>query len=474
MIPTCHDFAARARAAITDPQVRRVAALLERNFQNRRAEAVARLPEFDALRDRGQAIKDHVLAHLDVYLEQFEAQVLESGGQVHWCADAGEARATVLELCQRYGAHRIGKSKSMVSEEIGLNAHLAAHGVVPVETDLGEYIIQLRQEPPSHIIAPAAHLSRQEVAETFRREHADRPIDRDLDSVAALVDEARAMLRQTFLDAEIGLTGANFLVADTGSVVLVTNEGNADLGRALPRVHIVLTTLEKLVPTMADAFTLIRLLARSATGQEMAVYTTIATGSRRPDDGEGPEHFHVVLLDNGRSALLGTPLHAALRCIRCAACLNHCPVYGAVGGHAYGWVYPGPIGAVLSPALLGLEEAAPLAHASTLCGRCQDVCPTRIPLPAQLRYWREQSAALPPRHRGDRQRRWRLKLWRWLALRPELYHFLAACAAGLLGLLGRRKGFVRRLPLAGAWTRGRVLPASQGKTFQQLWQERRG
>ena len=288
------------------------------------------------------------------------------------------------------------KGKTMIGEEIDLNDYLEANGITPVETDLGEYIIQLRDEPPSHLIAPAIHLIKEQVAETFRAAHTDLDPKRPLSEAPALLAEARAMLRSRFLAADVGITGANFLVAETGTSIIVTNEGNGDLTQTLPKIHIVLAWLEKVVPTLEDAATILRVLARSATGQEMSVYTTVSTGPRRPDDLDGPEQYHVVLLDNGRSRMLGSEFHDMLRCIRCGACLNHCPVYHAVGGHAYGWVYSGPIGAVLTPSLLGIEEAGHLPNASTFCGRCESVCPMRIPLPKMMRHWREREFEPPP------------------------------------------------------------------------------
>ena len=305
----------------------------------------------------------------------------------------------MLEICRAAGARTVTKGKSMIAEEIGLNDFLEANGITPVETDLGEYIIQLRHEPPSHLIAPAMHLVKEQVADTFRTAHQALDPHRSLAEPRQLCDEARALLRPRFLAADVGITGANFLVAETGSGIIVTNEGNGDLTQTLPRVHIVLASLEKLVPTFEDAASLLRLLARSATGQEFSSYTTVSTGPRRPGDLDGPEAYHVVLLDNGRSAMLGGEFHDMLRCIRCGACMNHCPVYAAVGGHAYGWVYPGPMGAVLTPSLIGIDEAAALPNASTLCGRCESVCPVKIPLPKMLRHWREREFAkkLAPR-----------------------------------------------------------------------------
>ena len=471
MRPTAHAFPENARAALGDQQLRAALAKFRTGFPERRARAVAALPEFEALRDAGAALKDHVLAHLDLYLERFEAEVRAAGGHVHWARTAAEAREIVTRIASEAGARTVTKGKSMVAEEIGLNGALEAAGMEVVETDLGEYIIQLRREPPSHIIAPALHLSKAQVADEFRRAHASLDPARDLDDPASLIAEARMVLRGKFLQAEVGITGANFLVAETGSTVIVTNEGNGDLTQILPRVHIVLTGIEKVVPTLEDASLLLRLLARSATGQEFSAYTTFSTGPKRPGDPDGPEAFHVVLLDNGRSALVGTEFQEVLRCIRCGACMNHCPVYASVGGHAYGWVYPGPIGAVLDPALLGVEEARHLPNASTFCGRCESVCPVKIPLPKMMRHWREKEFEGRIGPAGFRRG---LRLWAFFARRPGLYRLGARVGMRLLALLGGARGRFRTLPLAGGWTGSRDFPAPEGETFQARWQRERG
>ena len=360
MQATSRAFKENAHRALGDATLQQALGIMMRDgFAARRAKVVARLPEFEALRDEAKSLKDHVLDNLDFYLERFERNVLAQGGQVHWCRTAEEARAAVLAICRDAGARTVTKGKSMVGEEIAINEHLEANGIKPVETDLGEYIIQIRREPPSHIVAPAVHLAKEQVAESFRAKHRGLDPARPLDEPQQMIGEARAILRRQFLAAEVGITGANFLVAETGSSIIVTNEGNGDLTQTLPGVHIVLASIEKIVPTLEDATLLLRLLARSATGQEFSTYTTVSTGPRRPEDPDGPGAYHVILLDNGRSALLGSEMQDMLRCIRCAACLNHCPVYGAIGGHAYGWVYPGPMGAVLTPTLIGIEDGGP-------------------------------------------------------------------------------------------------------------------
>ena len=466
---TSHDFKTNARRALGDAQLQRALGHVKKNFVERRAAAAARLPEFEALRDHARAIKDHVLDNLDVYLERFESKVVANGGRVHWCEDAEAARQTILRICRSVNAKLVTRGKTMIGEEIDLNHFLEANAITPVETDLGEYIIQLRDEPPSHLIAPAIHLNKEQVAEAFRAAHTDLDPKRPLTEPPALLAEARAKLRSRFLAADVGITGANFLVAETGSSIIVTNEGNGDLTQTLPKIHIVLASLEKVVPTLEDAATILRVLARSATGQEMSVYTTISTGPRRADDLDGPEQYHVVLLDNGRSRMLGSEFREALRCIRCGACLNHCPIYHAVGGHAYGWVYSGPIGAVLTPSLIGVEEAGHLPNASTFCGRCESVCPMRIPLPKMMRHWREQEFS---RHLSPPVARMALRLWVFAAKRPALYRLVASFGARLLKMGGGHVGRLRRLPLAGGWTAHRDMPAPEGRTFQQLWAER--
>src|SRR5437868_1889111 len=469
MQPTSHSFPANARAGLADPILQQALGLARTGFPQRRLEAIARLPEFEELREEGRAIKDHVLAYLDFYLELYERNVAASGGHVHWARNAEEARAAILDICRAANAKIVTKGKSMVAEEIALNDHLEANGITPIETDLGEYIIQLRHEPPSHIIAPAIHLMKEQVADTFRAAHTELDPVRLLDEPRTLCDEARTVLRPHFLDADVGITGANFLVAETGSSIIVTNEGNGDLTQTLPRIHIVITSLEKVVPTLEDVATLLRLLARSATGQEFSSYTTVSTGPRRPDDLDGPEQYHVVLLDNGRSAMIGTEFQDMLRCIRCSACMNHCPVYAAVGGHAYGWVYPGPMGAVLTPSLIGIDEAGHLPNASTSCGRCERVGPAQIPLPKMMRHWREREYAKrlsPAAYRSG------LAAWAWVARRPALYHLLTEIAVRALGWAGGRRGRFRTLPLAAGWTGVRDMPAPEGRSFHTLWVHR--
>jgi L-lactate dehydrogenase complex protein LldF len=408
-------FHERAHAALQDTRLQSSLVHLKEGFQVRRANAFAQLFDAEGLRTQANAIRAAALSRLDELLTQFEARVQGNGGQVHWASDANEARAIVTRILKDAGVKSVTKGKSMVTEEIELNAHLLAESITPVETDLGEYIIQLRGEKPSHIVAPAFHLKREQVEASFRKAHQTLPPARALDNRPALVAEARAMLRQRFEAADAGITGANFLVAETGTAIIVTNEGNGDLTRLLPRTHIVVTGIEKIVSSLADVSILLRLLTRSATGQEITSYVSLMSGPKRAGDADGPEAFHVVLVDNGRSALLATPVREVLHCIRCGACMNHCPVYGAIGGHAYNAVYPGPLGAALDPGLDGIAKTYDLPNASSFCGRCETVCPVKIPLTRIMRYWRNVAFArgLPSRafSRG-------LELWASVARRP--------------------------------------------------------
>jgi L-lactate dehydrogenase complex protein LldF len=461
-------FVEASHDALRDERLKPALARLKTHFALGRSIAVSRYPGFEDLREQGKAIRDFAIARLDTLLETFERAVTAKGGHVHWARDANEACEIILDILRDAGAKSVTKGKSMVSEEIALNPFLEKNGIAPVETDLGEYIIQLRKEPPSHIIAPAFHLHKEDVAQSFREAHAMLDPMRNLDERAALVAEARRVLRERFEAADAGITGANFLSAEEGAAVIVTNEGNGDLTRLLPKTHIVLTGIEKVVPNLDDVAVLLRLLTRSATGQDISSYVSIMAGSRGTD-GDGPQNFHVVLLDNGRSKLIGTEAQDVLRCIRCSACLNHCPVYAAVGGHAYGATYMGPIGAALNPGLIG-GTAYHHPNASTFCGRCAEVCPVKIPLPRIMRYWRarEYAGGLAPKTTA-----FGLSLWAFAARRPALYRFGASVMARLLKMLAGRRGHVRRIPLMKGWFAVRDFPAPQGRTFQQLWSARK-
>lgn len=381
MTVTTLEFRQAAAAAIADPRLQGALEGATGKFRSARSAALAELPDADALRDHFKALRSATLARLAEHLETFERNAAAAGAQVHWAADGAAACRIVTEIARQHGVALAAKSKSMVSEEIHLNQALAAAGVEPVETDLGEWIIQLAGDPPYHIVAPAIHKTRQQVAELFSELTGE---SLPADDIPRLTAVARRLLREKFLAAGLGISGGNLLVAETGSVVLVTNEGNGRMVTSLPPVHVAVVGIEKVAPTWDDAAAWLALLARSATGQPLSIYTTAITGPARPGDPDGPAEVHVILLDNGRSALLGGTFEEALQCIRCSACLNICPVYREAGGHAYGSPYSGPIGAVITPLLFGLEEYAGLPHASTLCGACLDVCPARIDLPRLL------------------------------------------------------------------------------------------
>ncbi|MGZ5092013.1 MAG: LutB/LldF family L-lactate oxidation iron-sulfur protein [Burkholderiales bacterium] len=463
---TSYRFKQTARAKLADKDLQAALNKLQTNFVKGRADRVAELDNFEAIRDAATAIRDRTLAHLDVYLAEFERNATAQGTVVHWAETTADVNRIVCELASRYGVRKAVKSKSMVSEECALNDALEAAGIEVVETDLGEYILQLAKEPPSHIVAPVVHKTREQVSDLFAARHR-RP---RTTVIADLTREAREVLRPHFLSAQMGITGANFVIAETGSTLIVTNEGNGRMVTSLPRVHVAITGIEKVVPTFEDVTTLLRLLPRHGTAQTTTNYVSVTTGPRRAEDAEGPEHFHVILVDAGRSRLLGGDMEAMLRCIRCGACMNHCPVYQSIGGHAYGWVYPGPMGSVLTPTYAGLENALDLPHASTLCNQCGVVCPVKIPLPDLLRKLREKQFARGLRPWGERAG---LAIWGWTARHPRVYAFLSAVGARVLSWLGGTDKRIRDLPGAKAWTVGRDMPAPEGKTFRSLYAARR-
>jgi L-lactate dehydrogenase complex protein LldF len=465
-VATQPSFKARADAALADATLKLAIDRTTGTAERKRAAALSAFPEFEAARARGRAIKDHVIANLDHYLETFERNATAAGARVHWASTDAEACEVVVRLCREAGAKRVTRAKSMLGEEIGLPDALAAAGIERVETDLAEHIIQLAGEHPSHIIWPAMHRTREQVAELFRAGHQPPPTAED---PASMVLSARRVLREKFLSADVGISGANFLVANTGATCTVTNEGNAELTTTPPRVHIVTAGIEKLVPTTAHAFALLRLLVRSATGGELTQYTTFHCGPKRTGDADGPEEMHVVLVDNGRSRMLGEEFREMLRCIRCGACMNHCVVYRQVGGHAYGGTYPGPMGAVLTPVLDGLAQSRDLPFACTMNGRCAEVCPVQIPLPTLLRAWRVRSwrEGLEPKAMTAG-----LGLWAAVARRPGLYRIASGAGVRVLRLLGKA-GWIRSLPLAGGWTKHRDLPSPTGVTFMERYRAER-
>ncbi|HVJ01760.1 MAG TPA: lactate utilization protein B [Sphingomonas sp.] len=457
-------FKQRAAAALADPVLKTAVERTAGTAEAKRALAVAAFADFEAARTRAAAIKDHVVANLGHYLEQFEANAVAAGAQVHWAETADEACRIVVDICRRAGAKSVARSKSMLGEEIGLPHALAEAGIERVETDLAEHIIQLADERPSHIVWPAMHKTRDQVSALFRARHAEPHLE---ETIAAMAESARRHLRAAMLGADVGISGANFLIADSGAVCTVTNEGNAELSVVPPRVHIVTAGIEKLVPSMDHAVHMLRMLARSATGAALTQYTSFYTGPKRADDLDGPEEMHIVLVDNGRTKMRAEGLAEMLRCIRCGACMNHCVVFRQIGGHAYGGTYPGPMGAVLTPAFDGLAASRDLPNACTMNGKCQEVCPVKIPLPTLLRGWREKSWREGLEPAGTRGA---VRLWAWGARHPGLYRLGSAVAVRAMRLFGR--GWISSLPLAGGWTRHRDMPAPQGRTFMELY--RRG
>ncbi|PHS71139.1 MAG: iron-sulfur cluster-binding protein [Methylophaga sp.] len=468
MQPHSKQFKSNVTKALADPELQKSLFTVKKGLVENRAKAISLVSDFELLREKAKQIKQHTLSQLDYYLEEFETNFTAQGGQLHWAKDASEAQQIIVGICHKHNAKTVVKGKSMAGEEISINEALEAAGIEPIETDLGEYIVQLANEPPSHIIVPCVHKTRAQIIELFAKHHKKYGYDKPLTEVEELVLQVREIMRSKFLNADIGITGANFLVAETGTSVIVTNEGNGDLCSTLPKVHIVTAGLEKIVPTLNDVSMLSRLLARSATGQESTAYTTFATGPQRSDDQDGPEEMHIVLIDNGRTDLLNSELSEMLRCIRCGACINHCPVYGSVGGHAYGWVYPGPMGAVLTPAIIGLEEAGDLPNACTLNGRCETVCPVKIPLPKLLRLLRVRQFK---ERKGSMIWRGGIQLWGKLASYPVVYHFLVNIGIRLLSFLGAKKGRFNKLLLARSWTQSRDFPSPQGSTFHSQWKK---
>jgi L-lactate dehydrogenase complex protein LldF len=452
----------RAAGAIHDAFLQEALDIATTKFIALRREAFGGFPEGEALRDRARQIKEATLQRLDQHLERLIENVERRGGHVHYAATAAEARDIVLEIARASGARMAVKTKSMATEEIELNEALERAGVTPVETDLGEYIIQLAHERPSHIIAPAIHKTKGQIADLFARELA-REVAPDPEVLTRI---ARQELREKFLRADMGITGANFAVADTGTLVLVTNEGNGRMVTSLPRVHVALVGVEKVVPSMTDLMVFLAILARSATGQKLSAYTTLVQGPRRAGELEGPDELHLVLLDNGRVGQIAGPLREALDCLRCGACLNVCPVYRQIGGHAYGYTYPGPIGILATAMLHGQEAVGELAHASSLCGACVDACPVRIDIPRmliELRRGGVEQGTAPWTERAV------FRAFAWLLRHPALYR-VAAPLARLAQSPFRRDGRIRALPgLLGGWTRTRDLPAIAPRTFRERW-----
>src|SRR5436190_20944950 len=459
---TSETFDANARAALADSQLRGALKNATSLFGKRRLAAARSVSNWEDLRSEARRIKDETLLHLDKYLEQFTANAESVGAQIHWARDAGEANEIVKCIARERQAKLVVKSKSMTTEEIHLNAALEAVGVEALETDLGEYIIQLAGETPSHIIAPAIHKTRYQIADLFVEKLGIAPTD----DVVMLTATARRVLRQKFAAADIGISGVNFGVAETGTILILENEGNIRLTTSLPKTHIAVMGIEKVIPRFEDLEVFLKLLPRSGTGQHLTAYQSLITGTKRRPEDEGPDEVYIILLDNGRSRMLARAVtRQSLACIRCGACLNACPVYQQIGGHAYGSVYPGPIGAVITPQLFGLAKSAQLPYASSLCGACREVCPVKIDIPELLLYLR---AEITERSRSDRQEpipaghgveRVTFKLWAAVMTRPRLYEWCGRTFRVLQrfvirgGKIGKVAGLLARVaPPLAAWT----------------------
>jgi L-lactate dehydrogenase complex protein LldF len=458
-----HDFTGAAAQALADAPLQSALVRLTDTLMAGNRRGYAALAESGKLRDHAKRIKEHTLAHLDRYLEQLESSVIKRGGTVHWATTAEDARQIVINIARQANCKLAVKSKSMTSEEIHLNPALEKAGIEVTETDFGEYILQVAGERPSHLVAPAVHHTRESVARVLS-EHLGESLPADPRSLALT---GRRVLRAKFRQADLGITGANFAVAETGTVVLVTNEGNGRLTTTCPRVHVAVMGIEKVIPRFRDLPVFLKLLARGATGQTLSVYTTLLTGRRRGGELDGPEAFHLVILDNGRSRILGSPFRESLQCIRCGACLNACPVYRRIGGHAYGGVYSGPIGSILTPLFDSVSQNPHLPHASSLCGACLTACPVKINIPHMLIGLRE----LQHHYKPDRWESWAYRLWKTALCRPWLYRLGLVCARLFLRPFSK-EGWLSRLPGPGSnWTSVRDFPAPAERSFRDRWKE---
>jgi L-lactate dehydrogenase complex protein LldF len=443
-------------------------------LKERRIDVVAPdvLPDYQELRSHANALKKHTIENLDYYLEEFERTVVAHGGQVVYCRDATEVSDFVLSLARAKHARLIVKSKSMTTEEVDLNERLEHHGLESVETDLGEYILQLAHEKPYHIVAPALHKTRYDVADIFEK-NLPYPREEAVEKQAAM---ARAVLREKFLKADIGISGANFLVADSGAVVIIENEGNARLTTSAPKVHIAVAGIEKVIPRAQDVPTFLKLLARSATGQLLSVYASFLSGPRRSGEVDGPDEFYVVLLDNGRTKLLPDKnKRQSLYCIRCGACLNTCPVYRKIGGHSFPWVYSGPIGAIITPQFMGVTHEPALPFASSLCGACGEVCPVKIDIPKVLLELRSDVKKTEAREKQNRLEKFAFRAFAWIATHPRIYEF-AGKVASTMSPSG--PGWIKSVPApmniapVRAWLSQRDLPPAPSKSFREMWRRR--
>ncbi|MDE3180626.1 MAG: iron-sulfur cluster-binding protein [Acidobacteriota bacterium] len=462
----------RAAEALRDPRLQAAYTSSTLRLYKERIAAFSEVPGYERLRDRARAIKREVIEHLDEYLAQYADNAGRSGCRVWWAADAAEVCGAVREIAQKAGVKEFVKSKTMVGEEVELNDALERDGIRGIETDLGELIIQLAHERPAHIVAPAIHKTRQDVSNLFSKYLGAEPTTEP----RRLTEIARGALRSAFSRAGLGLSGANFAVASSGAIVLVENEGNIRLCTTAPRIHIALVGIEKIIPRMEDLAVFLRLLARSGTGQKLTAYTSILTGPRRPGE-DGPEEMHVILVDNGRTrALADERTRESLYCIRCGACLNACPVYRKIGGHAYGWVYSGPIGALVTPEYNGIGAARELPFASSLCGACREVCPVRINIPDILLHLRAEAQKRPSAGGAagaPRGERLSMRAWAWVMKRPWAYRLAASLARRAQGLYASG-GWIRRVPFnpVKGWTDERDFPALARRSFRERWNRR--
>jgi L-lactate dehydrogenase complex protein LldF len=460
-------FHRRVEEALAQPDTRRAVKNVAVGVMKSRAAAIAGLDASDAVRDHARRIRAETLSKLDHYLDRFVENVEARGGHVFYAHTGEEAVRYVVNLARDRGVRLAVKSKSMISEEIELNHAVEAAGIEVVETDLGEYVVQLDNDRPSHIVAPILHKTKEDVARVFREKLG--ATDEDVSDVPHMTQLARRVLRDAFLRADMGISGVNFGVAETGSICICTNEGNGRLTTTLPRIHVAMMGIERLVPTPDDLGVMLQLLARSGTGQKLTVYSNVLTGPRRAGEDDGPEELHVVLVDNGRTKVLGSELAEILYCIRCGACLYACPVYQTIGGHAYGSVYSGPVGSVLTPGLQGIHGFADLPHASSLCGACREVCPVRIDIPRMLLKLREVGVE------AGESPLWvtlGMKALRWSAVEPPLFHGAGRLAAWITNKVAK-EGWVSNVPgPLGAWTAARDFPAMARESFRDRWKKR--
>jgi L-lactate dehydrogenase complex protein LldF len=470
--PTAETFDQNALAALKDPQLRGALQNLAKTFGERRTVAIRSVDNWEALREKARQIKDETLLYLDRYLEQFAENAEKAGAKIHWAVDGKSANEIILGLIRERNAKNVVKAKSMVSEETHLNAALERAGIFPVETDLGEWIIQLAEETPSHIVVPAIHKTKNQIAKVF----AEKVGIKETEDVDVLTQTARNFLREKFAECEVGISGVNFGIAETGTILILENEGNIRLTTGLPKTHIALMGIEKIIPRLTDLDVFLKLLPRSGTGQKLTTYQSLITGTKRDIDAEGPEELHIVLLDNGRSKMLAHPVtRQSLACIRCGACLNACPVYQQIGGHAYGSVYPGPIGAVITPQLIGIERTKQLPYASSLCGACREVCPVKIDIPELLLHLRAKVAEEKPKFLENIAFKLYSRAWagnKVYQLGNKTARFMQKMVVKE-NKIGKVGGIIGAFaPPLKSWTEFRDAPVMAEKSFREIWRER--